>query len=811
MDVQDAIGSLNKTKDFRNPKGFPTDNVSPKVKQKKPWCKAMLEAIHSQGERGEAATYYHRNRSEMQIDRSYAQGRQDIDQYKTALNIRKQQGKGYQSYRNLDFAILGFGKKFKAALKGKIRKRKLFANIEAIDEGAKLHSRRVKAQYEEYLINKSFLEKMSKYNLQTPTPLDEGEPEPETMEDIEINMQLFPKQRYILEAHSMLELVNTVNNRNQVDDELLDDLVEVGVIISKSSTTKDGFERLRRCIPENCTSNNHIKKDGSDIWYFGEYREMTIQELKIEAQDEFTEEEYKDIAEKASGKRWGAEQHHYAPLNAYPYDSEKILVLDAEWISSDNLTYLIKTDENGNISKVIERNYGFPSNPDGTPRSDEDYAQEYPDRKIYRQRVNNVYKGKMIVNTEYCFDYGLATDMERVLNQLEEVKLNYKVYNLFDSPFRAARPLLDQIQINWLRFQHHVAQSRVGGMAIEMSAFENITLGPNGNKLKPRQALDLYFETGILFWRSKNFRGGQSGQRWKPIEEMNNAMNQGAEFHFQKIIQLLGMMRDILGLNEVTDASTPSPETGKAVGEFMIQGTEDVLDELYEARRKHAEMTDQRILYQIPIALKITKHPGLINALGLSSYNFMVNNSEIGMHEYSIKYELSMDNEKRYRLQSYLQTQLKSNNGMFDVDEIIEFENDDNYMRAVMRLRMAKNRKMKELAQRQQSIDEANTQRQIQSSQAATQAEMQKIEHEHMFKKDFEQFKSQLDVAADRQKTLNAAITKKLELGQALTKMEQEHLNKIAQIRETKKWEALIADKKQSQAASSQRNVVPSQ
>lgn len=807
VQVSEALQELRKVGNEENPRGFPPEDVSPKVKEKKEWLLKYAEAVHYQGDKGEASAHYIRNKADMQIDRSYANGRQDIEQYKTSLNIRKQKGKRQQSHKNLDFAILAIGKKFKQTLKGKIKKFRLFRQIEAIDDMAKLHAKKVKADYWEYIVNRSFLSKLKEnYGIESDTPMEHGEPEPQSMDDININLALFPKQRYIMEISDMLDMVNEVNNRKQIEDELIDDLVEVGCMVAKVETTNDGFERVRRCIPENCVSNNHKFPDGRDIYYFGEYIEMTMAELKEQAQAEFTAQEYHDIAEKATGRRYNLEHTYYAPHHTYPYDTEKIFVLDLEIISSDLVTHLIKYDENGNLLKVIPKKPGFPSREDGTPRPIDEYIKLNPNSEVHKRRIQNVYKIKWIVGTPYCYNHGRVTDMERVLNQLEQVRTSFKIYNLFDSPFRVARPILDNIQINWLKFQHHVAMSRVGGVAIEQGAFENITLSSNGKKLSPKQALDMYFETGVLLWRRGNWKGGMGSQD-KPILEMQNSMNEGAGFHYAKIFENIQLLRDLLGLNAVTDASTPHPEAGKAVSQMAIQGTNDFLEHMFEAKRSITEQIDKRIVYMIPNALNTSKHPGLIAAIGLSSHNFLAMNSEVGMHEYSLKYELGLGDQDKQRLQAYLEAQLKSNGGLFDADEIFEFEREDNIVRAIMKLRLAKRRKQAEQMQQQQAIDQANTERQLSSNQQAEAEKRNTVQLENELKKDYDSHQTNNKIMINRQQMINQSILEKLKHGHKLTEAEQAHIDKMIEIEETKEWDLKI---KKAAELKKQNNIVSS-
>ena len=116
-------------------------------------------------------------------------------------------------------------------------------------------------------------------------------------------------------------------------------------------------------------------------------------------------------------------------------------------------------------------------------------------------------------------------------------------------------PIADQIQISWYRLQNTINQARPKGIMIELGALEDIPLGSGGQQMKPMDVIDLFNKTGTLVYR-KNDIGGKA-TNYKPIEELENGLGRDAMTYYQVIQNNIEMIRQITGLNEFTDGSTP--------------------------------------------------------------------------------------------------------------------------------------------------------------------------------------------------------------------------------------------------------------
>jgi hypothetical protein len=61
----------------------------------------------------------------------------------------------------------------------------------------------------------------------------------------------------------------------------------------------------------------------------------------------------------------------------------------------------------------------------------------------------------------------------------------------------------DQLQITHLKLQQSIAKAKPDGLIVDIEGLENVQLG-RGGELQPLDIQDIYEQTGIFYYRSKN-------------------------------------------------------------------------------------------------------------------------------------------------------------------------------------------------------------------------------------------------------------------------------------------------------------------
>ena len=112
------------------------------------------------------------------------------------------------------------------------------------------------------------------------------------------------------------------------------------------------------------------------------------------------------------------------------------------------------------------------------------------------------------------------------------------------------------IQLTHLKLQQVMSRMVPDGIYLDADGLAEIDLG-NGTNYNPQEALNMFFQTGSIIGRSFTSDGDMNPGK-VPIQEIQSG-NGGAKM--QSLIQTynyyLQMIRDVTGLNEARDASTP--------------------------------------------------------------------------------------------------------------------------------------------------------------------------------------------------------------------------------------------------------------
>jgi len=795
FDKESDIGSL------------PSDFIDPAVKESKEYCVKYAEAVDSRSQTTDNP-FYSGGTNAVRVGkaswnrfpllRAYSRAEQPVDKYKPILGVKDQKVKNdpnNQSYKVLSWEILGIAPKYVNVLVGKLISQNNDIGIAAIDKRAKDAKVERKIEIQDAIINRPLFDAVTKATgLQFANPAQEDVmPMPQNMGEIDTHIEMFYKERYCLAVQDMLKEINEQDNYQDVLKETATDLVEIGVGVTKAYRVKNKIRR-RRCIPERCVSSSSSKDLNDDIKYFGEYWDITIGQLKEIAGDQFTQAQYREIAESLGNNRFDNVnvQEYYDQYMCYPWDSTKITVLDLIWFSPDWETHQIGKDSYGNPA-ISKKDYGWWDKLQKKGVTEKSF-NEANESKVIRFSMDNQYQCMWIRGTKFVFNYGKSKDMLKNESNLGKTVSPYTVYKMKRSIIDIIIPILDNIQINWLQYQHHAAKSRPSGMSIEFTALQDITLaGAGGKALTPKQALQIYFDTGIILWRRRDAHGQLAN--WKPIEEMQNGLNPAAAQHFQNVLNNIGLLRDQIGLNELTDASTPNSEMGKAVAKMASGATDVALKTLHYGFDQINLGTHEKTVMFISGMASTGMAPHYSHAIGQESMGVLSVLSDITHHELGCYLMKQPTEEMRARLALYVARGIEA--GTLREYEAMEIEMEPNIYRAIKLMKMYWGQKQRDAEATATRQMQDNTQAQIASNQAAEEAKMQSLMSEYEMKGQFAWTEAQAKDWQDAQMKSREAflmnVKAKLDKDQALTDAEQDRLTKLMVVDRTGQYQMRAA------------------
>jgi hypothetical protein len=280
------------------------------------------------------------------------------------------------------------------------------------------------------------------------------------------------------------------------------------------------------------------------------------------------------------------------------------------------------------------------------------------------------------------------------------------------------------IQITHLKLQQVLARMVPDGVFVDVDGLAEVDLG-NGTNYNPQEALNMYFQTGSIVGRSLT-QDGDLNRGKVPIQELSSSSGQ------QKIGSLINtynyylqMIRDVTGLNEARDGSTPSKDALVGLQKMAVNQSNVATRHLMQASLFLTLKTCENITLRISDTLEF----GLTNEAlqsSISSYNVgtLEDTKELHLYDFGIYLELEPDDEEKAQLEQNIQVALQS--GGIDLEDAIDIRQIKNLKLANQLLKL----KRKEKQQRDQEIQQANIQAQAQAnaqaSEAAALAETQK-------------------------------------------------------------------------------------
>tara|TARA_R110000764_G_scaffold13000_5_gene37672 strand:+ start:1144 stop:3474 length:2331 start_codon:yes stop_codon:yes gene_type:complete len=711
---------------------YPNHNIDPSQKGKD-WCLSYAKASWSDYS-NHGTQSFNNNRGSYPKIKDYAQGNQSVNKYKQLMNVDENDN---ESWIAIDWSVLPIVPKFRRIALGKLSKTEYNITATPIDAMAQ-------SDVEKYYKTKKATMDLRNAAAQSMPGMEEfsalkGKPgDPVNDEELEMHMSFTYKHNAAIEMEQGIDLIFHTNDMEEKRKQINEYLFDFGVAGYKEYIDSNGAVKVRVINPAKILISHSNKRDFSDKIHVGEVTEMSIADLKQRAGNQFNEKDYQDISERFSGRKGSQKMNTSNNAFSKNYDDSKILVLEMEFFSVDQMVHESRTDKRGN-KRFGRAGYN---------------SQNKRKNKYVRSSYKTVYKISWIVDSEYCYDYGLCSDMKRVKSNLMDTDLSY---HIFAPDFHNMKPLgimeqlipiADQIQISWYRLQNTINQARPKGIMIELGALEDIPLGAGGQQMKPMDVIDLFNKTGTLVYR-KNDIGGKA-TNYKPIEELENGLGRDAMTYYQVIQNNIEMIRQITGLNEFTDGSTPDARSLTTTAKLAAQATNNALAHIEQGERRLLERLASAVIVRLQDSVKKNPIEGYVRALGKNTMEFFKLSPSVSKHEFGVKIEDRPTEEVKARLMGILQNSVAQ--GQVDFEDAVYIEQITNLKQAQQVLSYRIKKKKEEAQANAEKQQQMNGQIQQQSAQAAEQSKQQTLQMEMEGKMEMEKLKAQLQSQLQKEK-----------------------------------------------------------
>lgn len=648
--------------------GFPSHDVSPEIKKGKDWCLQFCRAIDS---------LYRNNLTGITLGdvdtfrmwRLYGQGNQPPQKYMDLLGIQKKQTPnggpgtvadgpnqggdtfGRKGYMNISFENLSVVQNFKNIVLGTFEEIEHDVFADGLDEASSAERQQMQSLLWVEREMREFFDQIQKdANIKIPTP----DYIPETQKELQMFAELGGfKLRSEISIERAISYTLDISEWKEIKRKIIMDLFDLGVAGAKDYL--DPFTqkvKTRYCDPELCVIPWDRQGEFSNMPFAGEYIFYTIAEIRALTDTNgkriFTEDELQNIARMVQGQFMNPTMVNFS-LTAdlygrYEYDQLKVCVLDSEFKSDDTVYNTERTTKDG--KKVVHKDeYGK--------------VRDSEKRKTHVTKALMVYRCKWIVGTEYAWDYGHQFDIVRPTPS--EAVLSFHFYKMKTGSYiKRMIPLLDSIQLAWLKLQNAKAEAKNKGVAIEISSITNVSFG--NNKLAPLDIFRIYGQKGDLLFQATPLKSYSPSQtNYKPIQELQGGMGPILSELLMSIGSDIEQLRGIIGISRIADASSPNSEDLVGVSEISMQATTTSLRPMYSAYITIKERTCRNIALRVQMIIRFSKlyELGYVRAFGKSITETLKIGSEVENAMFGIRIEARPNQQEKQQIMAAAEESLR--------------------------------------------------------------------------------------------------------------------------------------------------------
>ena len=697
----------------------------------------------------------------------YARGEQSVEKYKNELAIN-----GDLSYLNLDWKPVAVLSKFVDIVVNGMTERGYKINSFASDPFAVKQRTDFAFNALRDIENQEMIKQLNQATGKNFFASSEPESLPKNKEELDLFLQLSYKQSVEIAEEEVINNVLNYNKYDEIKKQLAYDLTVIGISATKTSFNLANGVTIDYVDPANLVYSYTDDPNFEDIYYVGEVKSISLEELKKQF-PHLSNEDLKEI-EKYPGNSnytrnfWGQEDQY-----------NTIQVLYFEYKTYNNQVFKIKQTDQG-LMKALEKPDTF------DPPPNDNFER-------VARSIEVLYSGAKILGHDKMLSWKLAENMTRPYSDQTKVEMNYSICaprmykGRIESLVSKCVGFADMIQLTHLKIQQVLARMVPDGVYVDVDGLAEVDLG-NGTNYNPQEALNMYFQTGSIVGRSLT-QDGDPNMGKVPIQELQSSSgNAKIQTLIQTYQYYLQMIRDVTGLNEARDGSMPERDAlvglQKMAANASNTATKHILQSLMYLTVRTCENVSLRVADMLNFPLTKNALMNSINAFNVSTLQEL---DKLTLHEFGIFLELEPEEEEKAVLEQNIQIALKTQAiGLEDAIEIREIQN----------LKLANQSlkfKQKLKAEKDRAIQLENIQAQAQANaqtaEKAAMAEVQKQQALTESQVNIEQAKSQFEI--QRMQT-EAQIKKQLMAEEFQYKMQLEQ----AKIGATQQKERQIEDRK---------------
>tara|TARA_R110002167_G_scaffold135164_1_gene321516 strand:- start:905 stop:3304 length:2400 start_codon:yes stop_codon:yes gene_type:complete len=650
---------------------------------------------------------FNNNISKFHKLRLYARGEQSTQKYKDELSIN-----GDLSYLNLDWTPVPIISKFVDIVVNGIAERLYKVKAYSQDPYGVVKRTEYMKSIERDMKLKDFYE-FCEENFGIAPSSRNVDTLPTSDEEFKLHMQLTYKQEVEIAEEQAIETLMKGNRYSLIKRRFYQDLAVLGIGAAKTGFNTAEGVTIDYVDPASLVYSYTDSPYFEDLYYVGEIKSIPINELKKQF-PYLDHEELEKIARTSSGSSHSV-RGKYMPEEG---DNNKVDILYFNYKTYMNEVYKIKETGTGG-QKAMKKDDSF--NP---PKSLEGKYDKLS------KSVECLYEGAYILGADKLIKWEKADNMMRVKSDYTKVKMNYSIVaprmyeGRIESLVGRITGFADMIQLTHLKIQQVLSRMTPDGVFLDVDGLAEVDLG-NGTNYNPQEALNMFFQTGSIIGRSMTVDGdGNPGKI--PIQEIQSGAGSN------KMQQLIGtynyylqMIRDVTGLNEASDGSTPAERSLVGVQKMAAANSNTATRHILQSGMfLTADIAEQLSLRISDIIEYSPTKKAFIEAIGAHNVATLEEMSNLHLYDFGIFLELEPDEEEKQLLENNIQSALGQQG--IELEDAIDLRQIRNIKLANQMLKLRRKKKGDEDQARQLQQTEAQGQAQEKAAAAGARAEIDK-------------------------------------------------------------------------------------
>lgn len=655
---------------------FPDEMVSNDTKKSFDFAQKFASAIWSEWEYKYDARY-----SQIQTNRAYAKGEQDISHCKK--NIAR-------NYIKEEFLHIDWNDKLNLLptilrnFYNSVDMDELTPVVKAIDPDAVAIKDKRKSEKLKLFYAKDFIQEVAQQNGgQSPIPLDSI---PQSKEQVDLEEQTADPLKIETAEELILEAVSRENFFHLMQKEALEEAVETNYIIGKVETCPIEGIKMKLIKIENFVHGKTSNRYFSDCPYYGEVKNISVAEFKNIAKQSglsFTDEEIRKMAKKST----------LSELT----ETDEIKVLFYAFRTYFQNVYKKKINKATKALKIIDRSKDVGTENEYNPKGESDISEKVVDNyDVWFEGIMVLDADKTIIKHELVKN--MPEHKGKILPPYIVFKPRHK------SIVEEVIPRINAIQELRYRILHFRNTLRGNITEIDPDMIARISLG--NDKLSPKEVLSMYFTMGIAFRKTKD-EDFEPVNENRPLQEIDSGIPRALIQLSSEFITEVQLLNQSFGLVQMEQAK-PNPKTMGDMEMYRFSDNtsmRDYVNALYQWSVNCYQSVSSRINDAFEWKNVREKFIDIIGTDDVEVIEEFRKNR--GNHFFGIYIDYIPNAEEKAMIKQSVNQYVA--NGVLDPLDALEITNIKNRKRALAMLRLRLMAKQKEL----QAAKEAEHQRQI--------------------------------------------------------------------------------------------------